>query len=88
MLSFCGYIITSDPNALKDTTERLFPTSRHRSARVLKKLIKRHGGEFRKEPCAWEFGGRIVAHPNIYAEIRESMKVSERHDPTNWNPLR
>lgn len=56
-------------SALAETTERLFPESRHRSARILKKLIKRHGGEFRKEPAVFRVGDTIYAHPAHYREL-------------------
>lgn len=61
--------IVFSPHMLEDTEERLFPESRHRSARIRKKLLKRFGGEFRKKPCMWQIGGRILAHPIFRAEI-------------------
>lgn len=65
-------IIVSE-HALEDSDQRNFPISRHRSARVHKKLVKRHGGEFRKVGCAYKIGGKIVMHPNIYAEFQKAM---------------
>lgn len=61
--------ILYDANALKASTERLFPASRHRSARVHKKLIRRHGGEFRQAPCIFKIGDSFVAHPSFRAAI-------------------
>ena len=40
-----GMTIVYTANALQDSPMRLFPESRHRSARIRKKLIKRFGGE-------------------------------------------
>lgn len=56
-------------SAIAETTERLFPESRHRSARILKKLIKRYGSEFRKEPAVFRIGNTIYAHPARYREL-------------------
>lgn len=72
--------IMFDPNCLKETTERLFPTSRHRSARVRKKLVKRLGGEFKKEPAIFRILDartgleRFVAHPSYRAEIERQTR--------------
>lgn len=57
-------------NAAKDGTERLFPSSRHRSARIRKKLIKRHGGEYRLVPCMWKIGNVIYAHPAFERDLK------------------
>jgi hypothetical protein len=51
--------IVLTPCALKETTERLFPESKNRSKRIRKKLIKRHGGEFRRRPAMWRIGDTI-----------------------------
>lgn len=55
---------------------RLFPESRHRSRRITKKLVKRHGGEFIMKPCSYMMGDTIVAHPSIAKELREGIKIS------------
>jgi hypothetical protein len=65
-------IIVSD-HALKETTERLFPVSRHRSRRVHKKLLKRFGGEFRKVPVVLKTPNSIIMHPALYAQMKERM---------------
>lgn len=71
---FGGMRILSDPNALEKTTERLFPVSRHRSKRIHKKLIKRHGGEFRMQPAMWRIGqDTIICHPAIYAQAKAAL---------------
>lgn len=71
--------IVSDHNALAETTERLFPASRHRSARIRKKLIQRHGSEFRKVPTAYELAnGTLVCHPEISRHIDEALKRTVR----------
>jgi hypothetical protein len=61
-------IIVSDL-CLEETDERLFPPSRHRSRRIRKKLIKRHGGEFRKAGVAYRHFGTLICHPTIYDAI-------------------
>ena len=72
-----GMRIIYDSNALKATTERLFPESRHRSARIRKKLIKRFGGEFYQQPCIWRAGDTIIAHPVYRAEIEAAFRASD-----------
>lgn len=53
------------PYCTEPTDERLFPESRHRSARIKKKLIKRFGGEYVRKPCAYETVDKIFAHPSL-----------------------
>jgi hypothetical protein len=60
--------------ALKETTERLFPASKHRSARIRKRLIKRHGGEFRMTPAMWRLNDHIYAHPSFRSQLEASIK--------------
>lgn len=59
--------------ALEATEERLFPESRHRSARVKKKLLKRLGGEFRMKPCMWMMGNKVFAHPALKARLEHQL---------------
>ena len=73
-----GLRIIYDANALKATPQRLFPASRHRSARIRKKLIKRHGGEFRMIPVMWRVGDVIVAHPTFKGQIEGAARGYER----------
>jgi len=70
-------VIVSDA-ALKDGDERLFPESRNRSARIRKKLIKRHGGEFRKVPCIYQMGNKLVAHPVMYERLKQEFAEKKR----------
>jgi hypothetical protein len=83
-LPFDGVRIIKDHNALAETTERLFPTSRHRSKRVRKKLMKRFGGEFRKVPAIFRIQGRIIAHPARYAELMLAFPI--RSAPQTASP--
>ena len=64
--------IVFTPYALKQTAERNFPISRHRSRRIHKKLCKRHGGEFRMAPTIWTVGDVIFAHPSFEEEIQRA----------------
>jgi hypothetical protein len=59
--------------ALKETEERLFPASKNRSARIRKKLIKRFGGEFQKEPAMWVAGDTIIAHPVYRSRLEQQF---------------
>lgn len=70
----------------RETEERLFPASRHRSARIRKKLMKRHGGEYRQVPTIYQAGGTIYAHPSFRAEIeRTTGDVARPASPTPDN---
>lgn len=71
-MDFGMRIVVSD-YALKDTDERLFPESRHRSRRVHKKLVKRFGGEFRRVPCIYQTPQGLVAHPTMYAQLKREI---------------
>lgn len=65
-------------SAVAETTVRLFPESKHRSARIRKKLIKRHGGEFRREPTAYRIGNTIYMHPTLEAALRAATGEGSR----------
>jgi hypothetical protein len=68
---------------LKDTTDRMFPVSKNRSARIRKKLVRRFGGEFRRVPCIWQTPDAIFAHPTLYAEIVRQLDArASRLSPT------
>lgn len=70
-------------HALQDSTERLFPASRNRSRRIEKKLIKRHGGIYRKQPCMWRVNDIIYAHPSYkprFDVIRKAVSVAEPNE--------
>lgn len=65
--------------ALKETDERLFPLSKHRSRRIHKKLVKRFGGEFRKVPAIFSTPQGLLAHPALRADL-EARFVQKRRD--------
>ncbi len=71
-MTFGLQIVYSDA-ALRDTDERLFPASRHRSKRIRKKLLKRFGGEFRRVPCMYRWGDKIICHPSHKAELMAAL---------------
>lgn len=81
--------ITFDSYALKDTDERLFPVSKNRSRRIHKKLVKRHGGEFRRVPAIWNVNGQIVAHPSFRSQLEAKTKETNRVQvhPYDENPI-
>ena len=79
--------IIYDHNVLKESTERLFPLSRHRSARIRKKLLKRFGGEFRKVPCMWQVGGSggvLYAHPSFKAKLEDATMKTHQPSPAGF----
>lgn len=71
--SFNGMQIFVSGSALETTNERLFPASRHRSKRIRKKLIKKHGGEFRTVPAIFRMRDRLIMHPAQYAKLRAHL---------------
>ena len=75
---FASVAVYVSPLALETTTERLFPASKHRSARIRKKLIKRHGGEFRQRPVIWRTPAGFVVHPALYAELTRKLRGEAR----------
>lgn len=62
--------------ATKPTSERLFPFSPHRSARISKKLMKRFGGVYRHEPAIYQLNGLIIAHPSFREKIDAALTAS------------
>ena len=60
--------------ALAETQERLFPVSKNRSRRIHKKLVKRFGGEFRKEPAIFKTADTIIMHPMMYEQFKQQTK--------------
>lgn len=74
---FSGVKIIVSEYALEDSEERLFPESKHRSKRILKKLIKRHGGVFRKRPCIWRTPEAFIMHPIRKAELDAALARKE-----------
>ena len=77
-MNYAGMQVTISESALETTTERLFPESKNRSRRIHKKLVKRHGGEFRKRPAAFNVGGgQLLMHPAVWARLQAEL---ERRD--------
>lgn len=72
-MNVAGMSVIFTPVALEATPERLFPESKHRSARIRKKLIKRFGGEFVMKPCIFRMGNTFYAHPVYEREFRNSL---------------
>lgn len=72
-MMYAGMRVIVSENALTDTTERLFPASKNRSARIRKKLIKRFGGEFRKKPAAFKTPAGLVMHPEVWRQLQERV---------------
>jgi len=71
-------IIVSELAVEDDADERLFPFSKNRSRRIHKKLVKRFGGEFRKRPCVFNLGDRLIMHPVLYAQMKLREDVETR----------
>lgn len=72
--------------ALKETTERLFPESKNRSKRILKKLLKRHGGMYRKQPVMIRLGDTIYAHPSFRSQLEAQFKKETNDVQMHANP--
>lgn len=75
MLTFNGLRLIYSMHALKEGTVRTFPVSKNRSRRIHKKLCKRFGGEFRKEPCIWKTPDAIIAHPSFKSQIERALEA-------------
>lgn len=68
-----GIRLICSEHALQEGNVRLFPTSKNRSARIHKKLVKRFGGEFKKVPAIWRMGDTFIAHPEMMHLIRQEI---------------
>jgi hypothetical protein len=68
-----GLQIIVSEYALEETDVRLFPASRNRSRRIHKKLVKRFGGEFKKQPCIYRMGDKWIAHPVLYDRLKREI---------------
>lgn len=62
--------------ALLPGSERNFPPSRHRSKRVEKKLLRRHGGFYRLVPAVVRIGATIYAHPSFRPELERRTRAT------------
>lgn len=85
-----GIKIIYTEHALRDSEERNFPESRHRSARIKKKLIKRYGSEFVRVPCAFRTGDRLIVHPSMRSRIEaefNSVGTADRESFGARNPI-
>lgn len=83
----CIPIIVSE-YALEETDVRMFPASKNRSKRIQKKLVKRFGGEFKKQPCIYRMGDKWIAHPVMYAKFQSEIAAKHRdsHDRAFYAP--
>jgi len=63
-------------HCLESTQERTFPESRHRSARIKKKLMKRFGGEFVMKPAIFQTAQGFFAHTSFKVEIEYGFQNS------------
>lgn len=75
MKTFKGLQIIVSADALSETDVRTFPESKHRSARIHKKLVKRFGGEFEKEPTAFQTPTSWIMHPVIYQKLKTELAI-------------
>lgn len=71
---YYGIHIYYSDHALKDSDQRLFPYSKHRSKRIHKKLVKRFGGEYRRVPAIFKTPNGFIAHPALKAELELKLK--------------
>lgn len=75
---FAGIQIFVSNMACEPSDERLFPESRHRSKRILKKLIKRHGGIFRMKPVMFQTPQGLIVHPALYQTLIDALARREK----------
>lgn len=71
-----GLTIIESPNLVTLVVgERKYPLSRHRSARIEKKLRQRYGGTHHmiEKPMAYQSGRWLYMHPTLAKELRERM---------------
>ncbi len=69
-----GLPIFVDIYCLADTNERNFPPSKNRSHRIFKKLVKRFGSEFRKEPAIFQTPEGFMMHPVRYQQLCSELE--------------
>lgn len=74
--------IIFDSNCTKNTKERNFPESKHRSKRILKKLLKRYKHEFKQEPAMFQTNDFIISHPIFKQELSNITKGKVFNDIT------
>lgn len=79
-----GMPVIISEHALETTKERLFPESRHRSRRILKKLTRRYGSEFKQVPAMFLIHGEIYVHPNVWEQVKRAL---DEDDKTRVIPL-
>jgi hypothetical protein len=70
-----GLRIFYSEHIMDRTGPRLFPESRHRSKRILKKLIKRFSGEFELAPAIVKSGNVFYVHPHFKEELEGSVSL-------------
>ena len=73
--------ITYSEYAIEKTSLRNFPVSRHRSARVHKKLLKRFGTEFQMKMVIWRTPMEIIAHPSFKDRIEKALIRESKNEP-------
>lgn len=78
MNSIQGMPIYFTETVLEKTTERLFPESKNRSKRILKKLIKRFGGEYRMKPAIFKIDGKLYCHPANRAALEQIIRDANK----------
>jgi hypothetical protein len=72
-LQFAGLQVRETLTSTQETNERFFPPSRHRSARIHKKLIKRFGGIYKRKPAMFIVGDTLVIHPALMPELKRHI---------------
>jgi hypothetical protein len=64
--------------AVRRGSRRLFPESRHRSARIHKKLCRRWGGEYALEPAVFNLGSVVLVHPAMFERVLEALTTERQ----------
>lgn len=76
MNTYMGLRIVESIHAVKKDGLN-FPYSPHRSGRVLKKLLKRFGGQIRYSPTAYVLRDTLVIHPELLDRLRRGEQRPE-----------
>lgn len=76
MFGALGVVVSGHATELVGYQFDPMPWSPHRSARLWKKLWRRHRRTIREDrrPCAYRMGDKLIVHPSLMADLRAATK--------------
>lgn len=74
VLPYLGIRIIESVKAVEPAEKPSFPVSKHRSKRVHKKLVKRHGPQWPMIPAIFKTPDGFIAHPAAVADLRRTLR--------------